>query len=354
MQETENAQKGILVRQGGMLTVLQDLGRYQYRQYGMPTAGAMDQFSYRVGNLLVENPENYASLEITLIGPDLLFQKESMVAITGAPMKPQLNGREIPMWQSIPVCKGDVISFAELETGCRSYMAVAGGFDLPPVMGSLSTYLRAGIGGYQGRQLKQGDLLPLTRETGGEQGSIRYRYPEHLIPPYPAAQVLRVVLGPQQNFFTAASIRTFLNSEFEIDSTSDRMGCRLNGPTLKHRQKAEILSDGLIPGSVQVPGHGNPIVMLSDCPTSGGYPKIATVISADLPKIGQLKPGDRLAFQRVSLKAAHSAYKVFQDSISKDLLEKIPDEHSLPAESRVYQVIIEGKTFRVQIKKENT
>lgn len=346
----KNRKGGIVVDRGGLLTTVQDRGRFGYQQYGMPTAGALDDFAYSVGNLLVGNPQETASLEITLQGPTLVFRQTVLISVTGAPIEPRVNGEEVPQWQGIEVKEGDTLSFGALQEGCRCYLSVAGGFKLPKIMGSQSTCMRARIGGYQGRSLKQGDQLPLALAGERVKELPVYRYPSRRIPRYFSSRELRVVMGPQEDYFTRKSVRVFLNGEFTLDTTSDRMGCRLEGPLLQHRGSSDLVSDGMPLGAVQVPGHGNPMVMLKDRPTTGGYPKIATVITADIWKIAQLKPGEKVYFKKVSLKAAREARRELERSISPDTLKRLPTVTPSKRDYRIYHVTVEGKSFRVYLR----
>jgi antagonist of KipI len=280
----------------GPLTTVQDLGRYGYQQYGMSPSGALDEYSLRVGNILVGNRENAASLEITLFGCQLRALRNTAIAITGADMAPARNGQPVVMWQSVTIGEGDIISFPRLVSGCRAYLAVAGGIDVPMVMGSASTYLKAAIGGLDGRALKKADILRAGKPVHTYAGA---RVPADLIPTYNQQIELRVMLGPQDECFTREGIKTFLNSEYEVSVQADRMGYRLEGLPIQHRSGADIISDGIPPGAVQVPGDGLPIILLADRQTVGGYTKIATVISADIPGIAQTKPGDKVGFKAV-------------------------------------------------------
>lgn len=294
----------IRVLKPGMFTTVQDLGRCEYQQFGVPVAGAMDEFALRAGNLLVGNAENDAALEITLLGPKLELLTDAVLAVTGADLDAMVDGRPLPIWESVAVRKGSLIAFGRPRSGARAYLAVAGGIDVPVVMGSRSTYVLGKLGGFQGRPLQAGDELPVgnaSRPTPGR------RLPGHLIPP--SEVTARVILGPQDDHFTPESIELFLSSAYRVSSVSDRMGYRLEGPKLKHQAGPDIISDAIPPGAVQVPGHGTPIVMLADRQTTGGYTKIATVISADLRVLAQLRPGDSVSFKAVPAAEAVAALK---------------------------------------------
>ncbi len=284
------------VVQPGPLTTVQDFGRTGYQQYGVPTSGALDDYAFRLGNLLVGNDEGAASLEITLFGCQLRALRDTMIAVSGADLAPTINGSPAPAWESLWIKCGQLLSFSQLRKGCRAYLAVAGGIRVPEVMKSASTCVRAGIGGLNGRPLRKGDIL---RADAGVTSAKTARIPAKYIPAYGNDLTLRVVLGPQDDCFTNEGISTFLNSEYTVSTQADRMGYRLDGPLIKHRSGADIVSDGIPLGAIQVPGDGLPIILLADRQTTGGYTKIATTISVDIPKVAQAKPGDKIRFQQV-------------------------------------------------------
>jgi antagonist of KipI len=298
------------VLDGGLLTTVQDLGRHGYEQYGVPVAGAMDSFALRVANHLAGNPPHAAVLEITLAGPRLRATEKCLVAVTGADLGLRVNGWDLPPWMVVFVREGWTIEFAGRKTGCRAALAVAGGVDVEPVMGSRSTYLSGGFGGLEGRALQRGDLIPV--------GQVHYPLPEragrtfprHLTVNYSDAPEVRVVLGPQDDYFTEAGVAAFLSGEYTVSSTSDRMGCRLQGPPITHKDATGIISDGIPLGTVQVPPDGQPIVMMADRQTTGGYPKIATIASADIPLLAQCAPGQSsVRFRAVSVEEAQASYR---------------------------------------------
>ena len=297
------------VIQPGPLTTIQDLGRYGYQQYGVPPSGALDDYAFRTGNLLVGNEEGTASLEITLSGCQLRVLQDTTVAVTGADLAAALNGSPIPGWETVPVHRGEVISFPRLKSGCRAYLSVAGGINVPMVMGSRATYTKAGIGGLEGRALRKGDIL---RTAAARPVTGKAQVPAAHLPAYNGQVELRVILGPQDDCFTEGGIHTFLQSDYTISIQADRMGYRLEGPRIPHWVKADIISDGLPLGTVQVPGDGLPIVLLADRQTTGGYTKIATVISVDIPDLAQTKPGDGVRFRQVSEDEAITALREYE------------------------------------------
>ncbi len=303
------------VEKPGLLSTVQDLGRGAYQEFGMPVAGAVDDYSLQVANILVGNSPSEAALELTMAGPEFKVLEGGLIAITGADMDPKLNGEQIPLWEAVKVSAGDVLEFAWSKSGCRSYLALSGGVDVPPVLGSKSTYIRGGIGGINGRALKSGDLI----RSGEPPGPIEHfgrKVPAGYIPNYNSSWEVKVVLGPQDDYFSQRGIHTFLNNEYLVTSESDRMGCRLEGPKIEHLSGADIISDGIPPGALQVPGHGQPIIMLSDRQTTGGYAKIATVIAADLWKIAQAKPGDSVRFRALQVEKAQKAYFDFKKRLT--------------------------------------
>lgn len=305
----------------GPLTTVQDQGRYGYQHYGVPVAGAMDGFALRVANFLADNREDAACLEITLMGLKLRVLANTIIAVTGGDLAPRINGDPLTMWQSVAVTKGDVISFAWARKGCRTYLSVAGGIDVPPVMGSRATYVKSGIGGFEGRALKSGDRL---KNGIFNQLKPGLKLPPEFTPLYKTSNTLRVILGPQDDYFTGEGIQTLLNSEYTISNEADRVGYRLIGPVIKHKAGADIISDGIPMGAIQVPGSGLPIVLLADRQTTGGYPKIATAVTVDIPRLGQAKPGDKLRLKSVTISEARVLLQEYEDMLStiKDLLLK--------------------------------
>jgi antagonist of KipI len=310
------------VVQPGFLTTIQDRGRYGFQQYGVPVSGAMDCYALVAANLLAGNPDTEACLEVTVVGPLFRVLADTVVAVTGADLSPFLNGRPLPMWEGVRVRRGDVISFGHPRSGCRSYLAVAGGIDVPVVMGSRSTYVRSRLGGLEGRALRSGDRL----RAGSTRPEMPLRrFPPRQIPEYHTENGLRVVLGPQDDYFTEEGIYRFLHSEYRVSLQADRMGYRLQGARVEHKGVADIVSDGMPAGAVQVPGDGLPIILLADRQTTGGYAKIAVVSTVDLPKLAQAQAGDRVRFLPVSQEEASRLVSEYERSI--DVLRQLL-EHS--------------------------
>lgn len=297
---------GIRVLKGGMLTTVQDLGRTGYQSQGFGVSGVMDVRSFKIANLLLDNPENEAVLEFTLIGPTLEFTSETIVAITGGDFQPTVNGEPVAMYTALLMHKGDILKFGSARTGSRGYLAFSSYLKIPVVMGSRCTNMKVGLGGFKGRKLQAGDFIYFR---------IKRRYlpfflSRHLdIDEFDQDEaVLRVIMGPQDDCFSRQGIDTFLNSEYTVTSDFDRMGCRLDGPFISPKETSDIISDGIVFGSVQVPSHGKPIILLADRQTTGGYAKIATVASVDIPKLVQRKTDHRIRFQAITVQEAQRLY----------------------------------------------
>ena len=302
------------VIQPGAFTTVQDLGRYGYQKYGVSISGAMDRFALRVANLLVGNEEGEAAVEATVIGPKLKALGNVRIAITGADLSPEIDGKPVHMWRASQVSEGSTLSFGAPKSGCRSYLAVSGGIDFPVVMGSRSIHTRSNLGG-NGRALAKGDLIKIKESEVRSQESGAYQLTEGLVPAYGREWKVRVVMGPQNDYFTRRGIETFLSSEYEITAQADRMGYRLKGPDIEHKGGPDILTDATPPGSIQVPGDGMPIILLADGQTTGGYSKIATVISVDQDLLAQARPGDKVRFQRVTITEAHRLLEEMEKKI---------------------------------------
>jgi antagonist of KipI len=307
----------------GLLTTVQDLGRPGYQHLGVVVSGAMDAVALRVANLLVGNPETAAGLEITLLGPTLRFGADNLIALTGADLSPTINGQPVPTHRLVAVRAGTVLAFGAARAGCRAYLAVAGGLTVPPVLGSRSTYLRASLGGWHGRALQAGDELPTGTLSPAAQQlwqllvsvglsapwvAARWRPSPALCPTPQTQPLVRAVRGPEYEQFDEASQRAFWRAPFAITPAADRMGYRLQGPVLQRAIATELLSSAVTFGTVQVPPGGQPIVLLADAQTTGGYPRLAQVITADFSVLAQARPGQALRFQEVSLDEAQALY----------------------------------------------
>ncbi|MCI6059813.1 MAG: biotin-dependent carboxyltransferase family protein [Dorea sp.] len=299
---------GIVVENPGVQTTVQDEGRFGYQQFGVSPAGPMDTQSFYLANILVGNKRSEGGLEMTFSGATIRFEKDNVIAITGADMSPTINKEPVPMYQAVLIHAGDTLSFGFVNgSGCRTYVAFAGGLDIPLVMGSKSTLMRNKLGGVHGRKLEKGDVIGfLDPKSELANMEIRKLVPET----FPKKELtLRVVIGPQDGEFSERELRKFFWYGAEITNEFDRMGCRLKrDEPLKHKGDGNIITDGIAFGSIQVPSNGQPIIMLADRQSTGGYAKIGTVISVDLPKLAQSVPGYRVRFIRVSIDVAQKLY----------------------------------------------
>ncbi|MDY5020808.1 MAG: biotin-dependent carboxyltransferase family protein [Blautia sp.] len=297
---------GIRILKGGMLTTVQDLGRTGYQSQGFSVAGVMDVRSFKIANLLLDNPENEAVLEFTLIGPTLEFTSSTIIAITGGDFQPTLNGEPVEMYRALYINKGDILKFGSARTGSRGYIAFSSYLNIPVVMGSRCTNLKSSLGGFKGRKLQAGDY-------------IGFRIKRRYLPFFLSIKLepdrfddvqaeLRVVMGPQDDLFSKQGLETFLTQEYTVTSDFDRMGCRLEGPFIAPKKGSDIISDGIAFGSIQVPAHGKPIILLADRQTTGGYGKIATVASVDIPKLVQRKTDHKIRFRAISVEEAQELY----------------------------------------------
>jgi antagonist of KipI len=293
------------VEKPGLLTTIQDAGRTGYQQYGIVVGGAMDRFSLHIANILVGNPPNEAALEVTLVGPTLEALADTVISICGANLSPTVNGERVPLWKSFLVKTGQKIEFGKPIEGARAYISVAGGFDVPLVMGSKSTDLKAAIGGGNGRALEKNTML---YGIDGDFSKRRRSLNIAEIPQYPKELTIRVVLGPHLQAFPSSTIELFLSSTYTISTQSDRMGYRLKGPRLVHKSSADIISEAIPLGGIQVPDNGEPIILMADRQTTGGYTRIATVISTDIPKLAQATTGCSVRFTAVSVEEAQQIY----------------------------------------------
>ncbi|WGQ11656.1 biotin-dependent carboxyltransferase family protein [Pedobacter gandavensis] len=294
---------GIKVIKAGMLTTIQDLGRIGYRKDGVIESGAMDKDALLMGNLLLGNEETEAGLECTLSGPTLLFENEALIAITGADLSAEIDGAAVEMWRPILVAKGAVLSFGEALAGCRAYLTVQGGFDIPQVLGSYSTYLRAGFGGFEGRALKKGDQIAFKQDIPVLPERLNWSLSRGMYASL-NPEVIRVIKGPEFDLFQEKSIADLFIKAFTISNAADRMGYQLEGPLLQLKTNKEMLSSAVAFGTVQVTAEGSPVVLMADHQTTGGYPRILQVLSVDLGKSAQLRSGQVIQFEMLTLRQA--------------------------------------------------
>ncbi|MFD2615968.1 5-oxoprolinase subunit C family protein [Terrilactibacillus laevilacticus] len=311
----------IKVIRPGLLSTIQDLGRQGFQKHGVIVGGAMDSYASRLANILVGNDEGEGTIEMTLVGPSLEFEQDLLISITGGDFSPTIDEDKAPMWRPIYVKKGSVLTLNVCESGCRAYLAVAGGFKIKKVMESKSTYLLGKMGGYKGRALQKNDRIDVNEMSllakqivqKIKLGSTKdlFHAPKWCIPSHYIQQnepVLRFVAGKQFDQFSQSSLNDFCDKPFDISQKSDRMGYRLTGPKLNLKEPIELLSEAVSHGTVQVPPNGDPIVLLADRQTTGGYPKIAQIISVDLPIIAQMKPGDQVYFKKIHFREGETLF----------------------------------------------
>lgn len=341
----------IKILDAGLLTTVQDLGRYGFQRYGVSASGVMDEYSAKIANKLVGNKVGEAVLETTLKGVQIEFLQNTVVAITGGNCDVTLNGTKIELWQSYLVNRGDILKMGICRSGLRNYLAFAGGIDIPIIMNSKSTNLKAKVGGFNGRKLMTGDILSVG--VGSLEAPLTLN--KHYIPTYSKDIKVGVILGQQDDHFTEAGIKTFLNETYTVTQESDRMGIRLSsvsGATIEHKNGADIISDGITFGAIQVPGSGQPIVMMADRQTTGGYTKIGNVISSDLAKLAQATPGTKVKFVEYTLEQAVQAIKNNdiiinnQNSYVSPIKEEVVD-----SSSRDYRIKINNKIFELKVER---
>lgn len=310
----------------GMFTTVQDAGRYSYQTFGFSPSGVLDYRAHKLANRLLGNEDNAAVLEMTLYGAELLAQKDVVISTSGAEAPVTIDDRLYTHGTAIKVIKGETLKIGKCENGSRTYLAVSGGFDVPEVLGSRSTHSRSGIGGFKGRTLKSGDVL---KAAGGE-----FSHELKKIRSFDSDNIIRIIPGQQYDRFKEDVQRKLFNSEYKITKDSDRMGMRLDGPGLETDEGHDVLSEPTQLGSIQVPKNGQPIILLNDRQTAGGYVRIATVALADIPKLVQKSPGETITFEEMDVEEATELYKEESEKIdSGEYFEDINDFTSIRRES---------------------
>ena len=364
---------GIKVISGGMLTTVQDEGRYGYQASGMQVSGVMDRSAALLANALVGNDElagEAAVLEATYLGPELEFEQDGLAAVTGGMADVQLDGVAVQPYRAIVVKAGQHLKVAGQKSGLRAYLAVSGGFATARALGSRSTNLKLRLGGYLGRRLEAGDVLPVgetgdyaARVLAGRAGlrALPERYVAAMLhrgalSGADSGQIrqIRVILGPQEDYFSRQSIDAFAEAVYTVSNASDRMGYRLQGLAVKKVRQQDLITDGIVFGSIQIPPDGQPIIMLADHQTTGGYPKLATVATVDLPLLAQAMPGDRLQFRIISVQEAQRLLRQQHEELAEVIkLMKERAVLTLPhAGAKQFRLTINGEAFDVTIRQE--
>jgi len=297
----------IIIEEPGLLSTIQDLGRFEYQKYGVPTSGALDSLAFQIGNILLGNPSKNPGIETTMIGPKIKFKSNMWICITGAQSSPMINENKIQMWKPIYVKKNSILTWGSLNWGIRSYILFNMNMEIEKTMDSYSTNTSLGIGGYNaGSPLQKGDKINLINSLNSIPSlNNNFDYTKHYIRQNNDI-TLRIILGPHDDYFSHNEISKFLSSEYLITPQSNRIGYRLSGPKIKHVKKSDIISEGGALGSIQIPGEGQPIILLQDRGTTGGYPKIATIATVDIPKIAQAKPGQIIKFNKIDIEESIS------------------------------------------------
>lgn len=333
---------------GGLLTTVQDKGRYGMQRYGVAVSGAMDHYAHSLANILVGNKRGEASFEITMLGPDVKFHRAVVFAVCGAQFTHmQLNGAPVECGRAYCAQAGDVLKIGYAEKGVRAYLAVAGGLDVPQIHDSSATYLRGKIGGWEGRAMKAGDKVPMKAPV-----SVLGRMEQRKVDlsqfyQYDCVRSIRVLLGPQDNYFSEDGKKTFFSSEYTITAENDRMGYRTDGPDVEYAEgyDGNIVSDGIPKGAIQIPS-GKPIIMMADRQTTGGYAKIASVINVDLAQIAQMRAGDKLTFTEVGIDEAHELMLKRREELHA--LEEELNGESANKVSKI-RVHLDGEVFDITV-----
>ena len=321
------------VIQPGIFTTVQDLGRKGYLASGIPPSGAMDRFSLKMGNLLLKNSLGEAGMEMTASGPTVRVLKDTVVAFTGGVFDIKRNGKPIPRWEAVAVQREDVLSTGTARNGWRGYLCVAGGIDVPVILGSKSTYTMGALGGFRGRPIKKGDII-LSGPVPETLDLLRGRRAKKDILPRPNdAKTLRVVMGPQDDYVAEESVEKFLTSSYKVSSKANRVGYRFEGPHFKFKElekakdagsdPSNIVDDGNSIGAIQIPGGVEPICLAVDGVSMGGYVKIACLITADMDRMAQLRIGDSMKFENVTVDEARTILKQAEEKVSEENIEKI-------------------------------
>ena len=305
----------IKAHNSGFLTTVQDSGRYGYSHFGISVSGAADLVSLHIGNLLAGNDKNTSALEMTLTGGEFEFEEDAIISVTGSDFQPQVENEKIPLWTTVEIKSGQKLKFSSTNGGARCYLCIRGGIEVPKIFGSSSTHLLTGIGGFNGRQLKKDDVLFY---TALKEEIIFYELRHDIIEKLSERKFIRVTEAPQTDHFSKETLDIFSSTPYIVAEETNRMGLRLSGKELKRINNNDIITEGVSLGEIQVSHYGKPIILFVEHQTTGGYPKIANVISADIHKIGQLRPRDEIRFLFISLDEAHQQRLYLESLISKN------------------------------------
>lgn len=336
----------IIVKSPGLLTTVQDIGCYGFQKYGVSTYGPMDKKAFQLANILVGNDREEASFEITIMGPTLLFTENCVIAVVGADLGLLINNMQVEHNASHMIHAGDFVSFWGCKSGCRAYLSVRGGIKIEKIMNSASTMIKSKVGGYKGRPLQCDDMLELAYKKAMFDDYFKRKV--NYVFTKESKKEIRVILGPQDDRFTKEGMETFLTEPYGIGIEFDRMGYRLEGSKIEHIAEAGIISDGNVFGAIQVPGDGKPIIMMADCASVGGYTKIATIISIDIPEIAQSKTGDKIYFKKIEIDEAQELY-INEQKYLNDIEEKMKiignsiseKEYSITINDKQYSVLVQ-------------
>ena len=340
MKSEQIKKSTITIEEPGLLSTIQDLGRFEYQKYGVPTSGALDSLAFQIGNILLGNSNENPGIETTMIGPTIKFNSNMWICITGAQSSPMLNGNEIQTWKPIYVRKDSILKWGALNWGIRSYILFKMDMEIEKTMNSYSANTGLGIGGHNdGLPLKKGDKINLINSNS----SIpilnnNFDYTKHYIPQENDI-TLRIILGPHDDYFNQNEINKFLSSEYKITPQSNRIGYRLSGSQIKHANKSDIISEGGALGSIQIPGEGQPIILLQDRGTTGGYPKIATIATVDIPKLAQAQPGQVIKFEKIDIEESISLLRS-SNQILHNLNSNYNKKHYINIENTDKQITI--------------
>lgn len=337
----------IEIIKAGLSSTIQDKGRWGYQDKGISVSGAMDQLAFKMANMLACNEENTPCIEMTMLGDTIKFHDDCIIAITGADLQFKINGKPIQLNKTLYVCSGDILTSSFALKGMRAYLSIRGGLKIPNVLASTSTFQRCKLGGHQGRKLKSGDII----EVNCICDLINYAVvPEHLLDELYSSNKIRFTFGNEKNRFTDNGITTFLTSTYMLTNESDRMGFRLSGQAVEHTDGSDIISGGINFGSIQIPGNGQPIIMMADRQPTGGYTKIGQVIQLDLPKLAQKKPQDSIEFDAISIEDAINLWRSINNGLDQWYGAQDFDPRPIPDGLSMKHCIYE-KIYDVEVRK---